>query len=111
MEGRCLSSTRTTAFRFPSADSFDFGSVLAYAQITIQEGPFRGHQLVEPDQAELARAMRLVVQNPEKLSEIRKEARESMVREYSEEAMGKVLEAEFLRIENVILGRELKKEL
>ena len=80
-------------------------------QITIQEGPFRGHQLVEPDQAELARAMRLVVQNPEKLSEIRKEARESMVREYSEEAMGKVLEAEFLRIENVILGRELEKEL
>lgn len=55
--------------------------------------------------------MRLVVQNPEKLSEIRKEARESMVREYSEEAMGKVLEAEFLRIENVILGRELEKEL
>ena len=111
MEVRYLSSTRTTVFRFPSADSFDFGFVLAYVQIPSQEGPFRGHQLVEPDQAELARAMRLVVQNSEKLSEIRKEARESMVREYSEEAMGKVLEAEFLRIENVILGRELEKEL
>lgn len=80
-------------------------------QTTIQEGPFRGHQLVEPDRAELARMMRLVVQNPEELNEIRREARESMVRQYSEEAMGKVLEAELLRIESVILGRELEKEL
>lgn len=80
-------------------------------QTTIQKGPFRGHQLVEPDQAELERIMRLVVQNPEELDEIRKEARESMVSQYSEEAMGKILEAEFLRIEGVILGRDLEKEL
>lgn len=66
---------------------------------------------MEPDQAELARIMRMVVQNPEELDEIRKEARESMVSQYSEEAMGKILEAEFLRIESVILGRELEKEL
>ena len=66
---------------------------------------------MEPDRAELARIMRLVVQNPEELDEIRKEARESMVSQYSEEAMGKILEAEFLRIESVILGRELEKEL
>ena len=80
-------------------------------QTTIQKGPFRGHQLVEPDEAELARIMRLVVQNPKELDEIRKEARESMVSQYSEEAMGKILEAEFLRIESVILGRNLEKEL
>ena len=55
--------------------------------------------------------MRLVVQNPEELDEIRKEARESMVSQYSEEAMGKILEAEFLRIESVVLGRDLEKEL
>lgn len=66
---------------------------------------------MEPDRAELARIMRLVVQNPEELDEIRKEARESMVSQYSEEAMGKILEAEFLRIESVILGRDLEKEL
>ena len=66
---------------------------------------------MEPDQAELARIMRMVVQNPEELDEIRKEARESMVSQYSEEAMGKILEAEFLRIESVVLGRELEKEL
>ena len=66
---------------------------------------------MEPDRAELARIMRLVVQNPEELDEIRKEARESMVSQYSEEAMGKILEAEFLRIESVVLGRELEKEL
>ena len=80
-------------------------------QTTIQKGPFRGHQLVEPDRAELARIMRLVVRNPEELDEIRKEARESMVSQYSEEAMGKILEAEFLRIESVVLGRDLEKEL
>ena len=66
---------------------------------------------MEPDRAELARIMRLVFQNPEELDEIRKEARESMVSQYSEEAMGKILEAEFLRIESVVLGRELEKEL
>ena len=80
-------------------------------QTTIQKGPFRGHQLVEPDQAELARIMRLVVRNPEELHEIREEARVSMVSQYSEEAMGNILEAEFLRIESVVLGRDLEKEL
>lgn len=66
---------------------------------------------MEPDRGELARIMRLVVENPGRLNEIRKEARESMVSQFSEEAMGKILEAEFLRIESVILSRELEKEL
>lgn len=81
-----------------------------YEQITIEKGPFKGHQLVEPDMEELVSTVKYVLAHPEERHQIGEQARKDMVENYSEEAFGHVLEQEIWRIESLLEERKRKIE-
>lgn len=78
--------------------------------MTIEEGAFKGHQLVEPDREELQAAMKSVLSDRERMATLGEQARRDMVEQYSEEVFGKVLEREFWRIQDE-LERRASSEL
>lgn len=78
--------------------------------MTIEEGAFKGHQLVEPDREELQAAMKSVLSDRERMATLGEQARRYMVEQYSEEVFGEVLEREFWRIQDE-LERRASSEL
>ena len=76
--------------------------------VTLEKGPFKGHQLVEPNKEEFVEAMKRVLENREEAERIGRQARQDMLMNYSEEVFGRVLEKEMWRIENLLEERKFK---
>lgn len=79
--------------------------------MTLEEGPFRGHQLVEPDREVLIEKIQYVLQHPEESMKIGEQARNDMVLKYSEESFGKLLEREIWRIEDLLDEQKRRKKM
>ena len=65
---------------------------------------------MEPDQTEIASALRYIMRHPKEAARVGEIARRDMEELFSEEAMGQLLEREFWRIEKIIKER-VEKEL
>ena len=76
--------------------------------VTIQEGPFRGHQLVEPNREEFVNTMKHALSDAEERKRIGEQARKDMVMNYSEEAFGRLLQQEIWRIESILEDRKAR---
>ncbi len=70
--------------------------------VEIPSGPFMKHKWAEPDPQSVADNMAFVMENGDEAAKRAAQARDDVVRLYSPAALGRFLEAHFVRIEKVV---------